>query len=138
MLADILGVEIEDITVHEEVKEEPTQDTPVSELEAHNNEQLLQFFKETKEALAELNAMVKRLDANFNPRLLTDKEKAVILLKQMLGDTNRCEWLDYTKKCNELNIDNHTREQAMESINCRSMTTGYGANAKKIITRMLR
>lgn len=45
---------------------------------------------------------IQNLKEIINPDLLTDKDKAVLLLKQMLGDNARVDEHDYITKCNEI------------------------------------
>lgn len=104
------------------------------------------------EELGEIKGIVKAFEMNiFNlhndiqqikeiisPDLLTDKDKAVLLLKQMMGETGRVDEQDYVMKCNEIGIDNHSRKYAIEKADCKTQTMGYGSNAKRVIFKSVR
>lgn len=74
----------------------------------------------------------------ISPDLLTNKDKALILLKQMMGDTGRVEERDYINKCNEIGVDSHSRKYATEKLDCITQTMGYGNNAKRVIFKRTR
>lgn len=76
---------------------------------------------------------LKAIREAISPDLLTNKDKAVLLLKQMMRDSGRVEEHDYISKCNEIGVDNHSRKYAMEKMECLTQTIGYGHNAKRVI-----
>lgn len=81
---------------------------------------------------------IRSLKESITPDLLTDKDKAVLLLKQMMGDTARVDEHDYITKCNEIGIDNHSRKYAIEKVDALTQTIGYGKNATRIIYKRAR
>lgn len=81
---------------------------------------------------------LKAIREAISPDLLTNKDKALILLKQMMGDTGRVEEQDYINKCNEIGVDNHSRKYAIEKTECITQTMGYGNNAKRVIFKRAR
>lgn len=74
----------------------------------------------------------------ITPDMLTNKDRAVLVLKQMMGDANRVEEHDYIVKCNELGIDEHSRKFAVEKIDAYAQTLGYGKAAKRFLFRNVR
>lgn len=83
--------------------------------------------------LFNLHNDIQQIKEAISPDLLTDKDKAVLLLKQMMWEKSRVEEQEYVMKCNELGIDNHSRKYAIEKASCKIQTIGYGNRAKRVI-----
>lgn len=86
-----------------------------------------------KANLANMHEDIKALMEAVSPDMLTNKDKALILLKQMMGSSARVDEHDYVAKCNELEIDQHSRKYAIEKADCKVQTIGYGSNSKRVI-----
>ena len=134
LLCNVLRCDEADIMKSEQKEESPRYDTYIiSELgEIKGDLKLLManFLNMHEDLRAIREAII--------PDLLTSKDKAVILLKQMMGDTGRCDEQDYVKKCNEIGIDSHSRKYAVEKLDCLAQSLGYGHNAKRIIFKRAR
>lgn len=88
--------------------------------------------------LQNLFELVEEVKESISPDLLTDKEKAVIILKQMMGDSGRVDERDYVDKCNSMGIDNHSRKFAIEKTDSHVQSLGYGSTSKRVIFRSVK
>lgn len=132
LLLKILNCTLEDISKDEHV--EDSIDTHIIQ-EIGDIKGKLEFMYEM---MIEIHNETRSLRESITPDLLTDKDKAVLLLKQMMGDTARVDEHDYIAKCNEIGVDNHSRKYAIEKVNALTQTIGYGKNAKRIIYKRAR
>lgn len=89
-------------------------------------------------AISTIRNDIQVLKEFITPDILTNKDRAVLTLKQMMGDSGRVEEHDYVSKCNEMGIDEHSRKFAIEKIDAYTQTLGYGKNAKRVIFKRAR
>lgn len=117
------------------------EDLQRSEVSVHEIAELGEMkgmIKALETSISEIYDVVCHISETISPDLLTNADKAVILLKQMMNGTARVDEQDYIHKCNELDIDNHARKYAIEKTDCLVHTIGYGKNAKRVIYKRAR
>lgn len=133
-----LGVQVKDILPEQKPEPKREQQARPMQMQIEFNREGVDAILDAFKALDErLDAMEKRLleaaSGNSAPDMLTNHEKAVLLLKQMSLYNARIEEIDYIKKCNELGIDAYTRNMAIKKLDGNIEKLGFGNNAKRVI-----
>lgn len=96
------------------------------------------LMKKFEMSMFNVHNEVQQLNEIISPDFLTNKDKAVLILKQMMGDTGRVDEQDYISKCNDVGVDNHSRKYAIEKTDCNTQTIGYGNNSKRVIFKSVK
>ena len=118
ILCKILECTQSDIAVDTETEKS---DTGTDDKQLNRIEEMISIMRNDIAVLKEI----------ITPDMLTNKDRAVLVLKQMMGDANRVEEHDYIVKCNELGIDEHSRKFAIEKIDAYAQTSeGKYSNEK--------